>query len=313
MSEITRPTVLVVDDERINRTLLAELLQDECRVILAKDGTSALQRVGQEKISLILLDAVMPDMDGYEVLRRLMADESARDIGVIFVTGQAEEEDEERGLRLGAVDYITKPIRPLLVKARVRNHLKLALQREELERLTLRDGLTGITNRRGFDQAFGLACRNAVRTGDALGLAMIDVDHFKLYNDHYGHAAGDATLRRVAAALAGAGQRSSDIVARYGGEEFALVTQRAADLPALLERARTCLEAMEIAHAASPTADWVTISCGGVIAAGAHPKQPETLLQEADDALYEAKRQGRNRTVIRDMPVAVLVAQTDRA
>ena len=192
-----QPTVLIVDDERINRTALAELLKDECRVVLAKDGASALQRVAEEPISLILLDASMPDMDGYEVLRHLKSNEKTAKIGVIFVTGQIEEAQEERGLLLGAVDYIAKPVRPLLVKARVRNQLELARQREELERLSLQDALTGIGNRRAFNHAFLRACGNTVRTGKPLGLAMIDVDYFKRFNDFYGHGAGDDVHRRV--------------------------------------------------------------------------------------------------------------------
>src|ERR1700748_144726 len=148
MSGVARPTVLIVDDERINRTILAELLQEDCRIVLAKDGSSALERVRSEKVSLILLDASMPGMDGYEVLRRLKADPLTANIGVIFVTGQTDEEDEARGLRLGAADYVAKPISPLLVRARVLNHLKLAAQREELERHSRQDGLTGIANRR---------------------------------------------------------------------------------------------------------------------------------------------------------------------
>ncbi len=301
MNENGQQTVLIVDDERINRTILADLLQGECRVILAKDGPSALRKVTEEKVALVLLDASMPGMDGYEVLRQLKADENTASVSVIFVTGQTDEEDEERGLSLGAVDYITKPIRPLLVLARVRNHLKLVLQREQLERLSLQDGLTGIANRRSFDQAFLLACRNAARTGEPLGLAMIDVDHFKLYNDRYGHGAGDDALRRVARAFAGVTQRPYDVAARYGGEEFVLLLQSGSDLREVLEQLRANVEALGIAHETSGTAQHLTISCGGVIAGPESAEFPDSILADGDGALYDAKRQGRNCIVVRDM------------
>ncbi len=250
MIPVDRPTILIVDDERVNRSVLADLFQEECRVLLAKDGPTALRRAVEDKVSLILLDASMPEMDGYEVLRRLTADGRTKNIGVIFVTGQTEDEDEERGLLLGAVDYITKPIRPLLVRARVRNHLKLAQQREELERLSLQDALTGISNRRGFDLVFEQACRDTKRTGKSFGLAMIDVDYFKLYNDQYGHGAGDEALRKVAGILAGAARRPYDVVARYGGEEFVLLLSSGDNFVEILETIRAEIMALRIEHGA---------------------------------------------------------------
>ncbi len=298
MNPQTRPTILVVDDERINRNTLAELLRDEGRIILAKDGPSALQRVASEKISLILLDACMPDMDGYEVLRRLKADEKTANIGVIFVTGQTSEQNEERGLLLGAADYIAKPIRPLLVRARVRNHLKFAQQREDLERLSLQDGLTGIANRRCFDLALAHACRHTMRSAEPLGLAIVDVDHFKSYNDRYGHGAGDQALRTVAHTLAAALQRPYDLVARYGGEEFALLLPGTRDFSAVLEQLREKIAALNIAHDASGTAPFLTVSCGGIVADAVSAQHPGTLLERSDTALYQAKKEGRNRVVI---------------
>lgn len=297
MTSVDRPTILVVDDERINRSVLADLFQDECRVLLAKDGQTALRRAAEEKVSLILLDASMPEMDGYEVLRRLTADERTENIGVIFVTGQTEAEDEERGLLLGAVDYITKPIRPLLVRARVRNHLKLVQQREELERLSLQDALTGIPNRRSFDHAFDQACRHTNRSGNPFGLAMIDVDHFKLYNDLYGHGAGDEALRKVATVLAAAARRPYDMAARYGGEEFMLLLSSGDDFAGILEKIRTEIALLGIVHEASEVGR-LTISCGGVIASVEDARNPEDLLALADGALYQAKKNGRNEVFV---------------
>ncbi|WP_454854435.1 diguanylate cyclase domain-containing protein [Rhizobium binxianense] len=299
MADENRPTVLIVDDERINRVALAELLQDDCRLILAKDGPSALERVASSKINLILLDASMPGMDGYEVLRRLKANDHTSDIGVIFVTGQTDEQDEEKALLLGALDYIVKPIRPLLVLARIRNHLKFARQRELLAQLSLQDGLTGIANRRAFDQAYERACAHASRNGESFGLALIDVDCFKLYNDHYGHGAGDDVLRRVAGTIASFARRPNDLAARYGGEEFALLLSGPCDLAAILETARKTIVDLAIPHERSHAAPFVTISAGGVAADLDMAKSsPGRLLQMADEALYRAKHGGRNCILI---------------
>jgi diguanylate cyclase (GGDEF)-like protein len=302
------PAVLIVDDERINRTALAELLQHECRVMVAKDGPSALQRVAQDgPISLILLDVSMPGMDGYEVLSRLRADPMTADIGVIFITGQTEEQDEERGLLLGAADYVSKPIRPAIVRARVRNHLNLARQRRELERLSQQDGLTGIANRRHFDEAFDRACNRSVRVGEALGLAMIDVDHFKAYNDHYGHGAGDEALREVARALAAAARRPYDIAARYGGEEFVLLLPGVMDFADILDKVRQDILALGIVHIKSSVADVLTISCGGVLAEAKHADTPQAILRRADSLLYRSKEAGRNRVTLERMDAASTV------
>jgi diguanylate cyclase (GGDEF)-like protein len=297
VTERVRPTVLIVDDERINRTILADLLQDDCRILLAKDGPSALERVRTQRVSLVLLDASMPGMDGYEVLRRMKADPATANISVIFVTGQTEEEDEERGLRLGAADYVAKPIRPLLVRARVLNHLKLATQREELERQSLQDGLTGIANRRHFDEELVKACRDAGRTREVLGVALIDVDHFKQFNDHYGHTAGDEALRIVAQELARTIRPPYDLAARYGGEEFALLLPGITSLPGILESVRTNIERLRIPHEASRTIPFLTVSCGGTTTVDGEPRTPEHLLSKADAALYRAKDGGRNRAL----------------
>ena len=293
------PTVLIVDDDRMNRTALAELLQPECRVILAKDGASALSLISQEpEIGLILLDIAMPTMDGYEMLRCLRSTRETADTPVIFITARTEEVDEEYGLQLGAVDYLRKPIRPAIARARIRNHLKMVAQRKELERLAERDGLTGIANRRHFDWAFDLACRNAARTREPLGLAMIDVDHFKLYNDHYGHIAGDDILRQIAHAIASVTRRPTDLAARYGGEEFVLLLPGVTDLAGMLIRLRQGIQNLALPHAASPTAGLVTISCGGIAAAGLDRYDPSDLLRQADALLYLAKQQGRDRFVV---------------
>jgi diguanylate cyclase (GGDEF)-like protein len=293
------PTVLIVDDDRINRTTLAELLQKECRVLLAKDGTSALQRVNEESdIDLILLDVSMPGMDGYEVLRRLRAEKQTADTAVIFITALTDEQDEEHGLSLGVLDYVFKPIRPVIVHARIRNHLKLVAQRKELERLATRDSLTGLANRRHFDEVLNLACRRAARTGEPLCLAMIDVDYFKQYNDRYGHGAGDNALKEVAHVLSQIARRPYDLVARYGGEEFVLLLSGTVELDVLLEQLRLDVLFLAIAHDGSKVEKVLTVSGGGIIVNASQIHDPTQLLSRVDVLLYKAKEQGRNRVVV---------------
>lgn len=301
---IDPPTVLIVDDERVNRAALADLLHNECQILLAKDGATALALAASEPdIALILLDVAMPGMDGYEVLHRLRRDPATSAVPVIFVTGHTDEADEERGLLLGAADYIPKPIRPAIVLARVRSHLKLATQRRALERLSQQDPLTGISNRRHFDAALEQAWRRAERVDEVLAVAMVDVDYFKQYNDHYGHGAGDGVLRRVADTLAAVARRPFDLVARYGGEEFVLLLPGVADLGPLLERARADVAAMAIAHRASNAGPVVTVSVGGAVVSPARAPSGSgaaDLLAQADAAMYQAKRAGRNRITVAD-------------
>lgn len=294
------PTVLIVDDDRICRTVLAELLKDDCRVLLAKDGASALRLAETEAdIHLILLDVSMPDMDGYTVLTRLRANERTRETAVIFITALSDEAEEERGLALGAVDYISKPIRPAIARVRICNHLKLMMQHRELEKIAESDALTGLANRRLFDKAFDLAYRHTARTGEPLGLAMIDVDYFKQYNDLYGHAAGDEALRQIARVLKNTAQRPYDLAARYGGEEFLLLLPGTECLDAVLDKFRQEVLDLRIAHEGS-THGVLSISCGAVKFVGDSLRDPSVALRKADVLLYEAKNLGRNRVVVQE-------------
>jgi diguanylate cyclase (GGDEF)-like protein len=293
------PTLLIVDDHADSRMLLAELMRADCRILLAPNGTAALKcAVETPTITLILLDVTMPDMDGYEVLQRLRADERTAGIPVMFITGQSNEEAEERALRAGAADYVQKPIHSAIARARILNQLKLAAQRQELADLSERDELTGIANRRHFDKMYDKAIRHAVRAAEPLGIAMIDIDHFKQFNDHYGHSAGDDTLRRVARTLASSVHRSYDVLARYGGEEFVLLLPTATDISVALEQMRCNVMALGIPHALTQPIGVVTISCGGVLVR--KPSRIEAapqLLEQADRLLYSAKHGGRNRVM----------------
>lgn len=290
-------SILIVDDERLNRATLAELLQSQYQILLAKNGQMALDIARNEcqQLALVLLDVSMPGMNGYEVLQHLRADDATAHIPVIFITGQSEESAEEYGLRLGAADYVSKPIRPAVLQARVKNQVDLFLQKRALERLAWADGLTGLANRRHFDEALDQAYRRSKRSGEHLGLALIDIDHFKQYNDHYGHMQGDDALRAVAHTMRQYAQRAGDVAARYGGEEFAFVSLGTPDtLPQQMESLRQAITQLAMAHTSSPNGV-LSVSIGVVVCAPLYQADLATLLQAADQLLYQAKAQGRNQ------------------
>ncbi len=288
--------ILIVDDEPANIHVLADALRGQYDVRFATDGTRALELATAHPVDLILLDVVMPGMDGFELLRRLKSEPATQHVPVIFVTAMDEIDDEERGLMLGAVDYLTKPIRPAIVRARVRTHIELKTQRDLLERRALIDGLTGIANRMRFDEELEQRWRAAQRSGTPLTLMLVDVDHFKQFNDNYGHGAGDDCLRRVARAIEASFSRSGELAARYGGEEFAVLWQGehgAAQALRMLQGIR----ALAIAHCASSAGDIVTASAGAVEVVPRVGIDPRQMLEEADRLLYAAKQGGRNRCV----------------
>lgn len=294
-------TVLVVDDEPANIQALGHLLKDEYRVRVANGGEKALSMLqdgGQPHPDLILLDIQMPGVDGYEVCQRLKEDPATAEIPVIFVTALDAASDEARGLNLGAVDYIAKPFNQAIVRARVRTHMTLKRKADLLEQIALLDGLTGIPNRRYFDDQLQREGKRSVRQGESLSVLMMDIDHFKAFNDHYGHGAGDQCLQRVAETLKGTLSRPSDMIARYGGEEFValLPATDAMGAAEVAERLRAAIEGLAVPHEYSRTAPVVTLSIGY---ATYSPEEPgdglDGLLQSADRALYSAKKAGRNR------------------
>lgn len=294
MSEL--PSILVVDDTKQNRDLLTELLRHEYRVILAKNGVQALERAQALQPDLILLDVLMPDMNGLQVIQHLKNDDRTRHIPVIFISALDAPGDEERGLDLGAVDYIRKPFHPSIVRKRVRNHLLSVHHRHLLEQLAMIDSLTEIANRRRYDESLDAEWRRCGRLGQPLSLAIIDVDHFKAYNDHLGHAAGDQALRQLARALKGFIRRPGDLVARYGGEEFVILlpgTDHAAGC-AIGNEIQKGIEALQLPHPASPVGAVVTVSLGGMTMHPSGGQATPELFCAADQALYAAKAAGRN-------------------
>jgi diguanylate cyclase (GGDEF)-like protein len=293
--------VLVADDDAINRQVLAELLKPEYTVLLAKNGEQALERAARHTPDLILLDVMMPDMDGYEVLRRLRLDPRTQDLAVIFVSGLDRPEDEANGLKMGASDYIAKPFDATVVMARVALHLQLVRQRRLLERMAHVDGLTQLANRRRFDELYATEWQRAQRSGSPLSLALLDIDSFKQYNDHYGHPAGDRVLRALARTVAACLRRPADLAARYGGEEVVLLLPDtdAFQAQAVMDTVCSAIAALKIPHAASAVAPMLTVSVGGATLGECGPESSEALFAAADQHLYRAKQGGRNRVVWR--------------
>ena len=312
------PSVLIVDDDASSLWLLASILDGEVHVVFACNGEDALLRAHEQPPDLVLMDASMPGLGGFEACRRLRADPRCADVPVIFVTAHTDVDTETRALEMGAVDFIHKPVNPPVVRARVRTHLALKQKTDALRRLSVVDALTGIANRRAFDEALSMEWRRAMRHDHPLSLLLVDVDHFKRYNDLHGHLAGDECLRRVAGFIASATQRAGDLAARYGGEEFAVVLPHQSAQESLGFAWRLCegLHGLGLPHGDSPACPCVTVSIGVATlsrpcdnhALGAAQRRckdchrfdrcraaPRALVELADQALYRAKHEGRNR------------------
>ncbi len=294
-------SILIVDDEPANVRLLSCALADSYVVKEALSGAEALEIIDSgEHPVMVLLDVMMPEIDGFEVCRRLKDNDETKDIMVIFVTAMGDSAAEELGLNLGAVDYITKPIRLPIVRARVRNHMNARRKTDILEAMSYIDGLTHVHNRRRFDQALISEWQRGLRSSSPLALVMIDFDHFKALNDHYGHGTGDICLQQGASALTRTLQRPSDMLARYGGEEFvALLPGTDRDgAAAIAEAMRAAVAALKFEHKYSQTDSYVTISLGVAAAIPSAQMRPAELLEMADQALNQAKSQGRNQVCL---------------
>ncbi|GAB6042368.1 GGDEF domain-containing response regulator [Endothiovibrio diazotrophicus] len=284
--------LLIVDDEKNNRALLTELFKNQYKIYLAKHGHMALELARKYKPDVILLDVLMPELDGYETLKALKEQEETRHIPVIFITALDRHTDEEKGLLLGAVDYISKPFMPAIVRARVTNHMQIMRQRRLLESHARVDALTELPNRRYLEERLQASYPEV----EEISLAIMDVDRFKQYNDHYGHAAGDRVLQQVAKVLGGSLLRETDFIARYGGEEFVAILPHTDRPGALLiaDGLRRAVEALGIEHDDS-TSGVVTISIGGITVKPVAGRLPGATLEQADAQLYRSKQAGRNR------------------
>ena len=311
------PKILVVDDEPVSIEVLGATIEDLGDIRYATSGTQALAMVAEEPVELILLDARMPGLDGYDTCKALRRDYP--DIPVVFVTAANDPISEIRALEAGARDFLTKPINPPVVRARVSLHLRLKAQEDLLRSLPVRDPLTGIANRRALEERLVQEWRRALRHDQPLALMMVDIDHFKAYNDYYGHIQGDDCLRQVAQAIARSVSRAEDLAARYGGEEFAVLLANGTSKEAAIvaERIRVSVKTLAIPHARSSAGEVVTLSIG-VASCKPQPAEQDLgpgpipdravkssgfylareLIEQADQALYTAKEGGRDRVCV---------------
>src|SRR3984957_10727911 len=308
----TDVNILLVDDDPGAIQLMGRILADVGKLRFATNGKDALRLARDAAPDLILLDAAMPGMSGFELLRTLKAESSLTDVPVIFITSHNEAGFEVSALDMGAADFIAKPLKPSRVLARVRTQLRVKHMADELRRPATTDVLTGVANRRHFDELLEREWLRARRSGDPVSLLMIDVDHFKLYNDLYGHPKGDVCLRQVAQALSSACKRPADLVARYGGEEFMILLPQTPRCGAqrIAQQVLEAVAAFGILHDDSQTTHYVSVSVGIACfddASGCRAYDlpgllgASDLVRAADKALYSAKHAGRGQAKLRDI------------
>lgn len=286
-------TILVVDDQPINIQIVFQVLGNEYNILMATSGKQAIKVCHDSRPDLILLDVVMPEQDGLETCRQLKADKQLADIPVIFVTGLQHQTDEDACWDAGGVDFIQKPFNTNTLRNRVKAHLALKRQSDLLRSLAYLDGLTGIYNRRYFDNVLSIQLAQHRRKLSPLAVLMIDIDYFKKYNDTFGHLAGDDALRKVASDLKHNG-RQADTVARYGGEEF-VVLLADTDINGAVSVAKKMLHhvlELDIAHPQTP-ATKLSISVGIAVADEAKGYD-SNIIELADQQLYLSKQRGRN-------------------
>lgn len=291
--------ILVIDDSAVQTEFLCSILKDDYELAVCHTAEEGLSAAKEGGFSLILLDVVMPGMDGFMLLRELKATVLTKHIPVILLTSLADIQYEERGLLLGAVDYVTKPFSPVIIRARVNTHIQLFRYQMQYREQAMVDELTGVANRRRYESESAARWQEAVRFGLPFTICMFDIDKFKLYNDTFGHPAGDKVISTVAQKVSSFFfWRATDLFARYGGEEFVALFLGSDGRTAFefLQTVREAVENLHIQHN-SPVGPWVTISVGGVTVVPTTRDRPEDFLKRADAMLYDAKRLGRNMVV----------------
>lgn len=290
--------ILIVDDSILQASKLKSILEEEYDITVAHSPEAGLNLAREGHFSLILLDVVMPGMDGFTLLKKLQEEIITQNVPVILITSLADVQNEQTGLILGAVDYIIKPFNPLIVKARVNTHVKLYSYRKQIEYQSMTDQLTGVANRRQYDLHSAQKWKECLRLKLPFSVCMFDIDRFKLYNDTFGHPAGDKVIASVAKCVSSHLRRSTDFFARYGGEEFvALLVGDGSDKSFNHFKAvRQAVEDLHIPHDPS-VAPWVTVSVGGVTVVPNEDLHYDSVLKMADTMLYDAKKGGRNRVV----------------
>ncbi len=288
-------TILIVDDTETNIDILLELLGEKYDVLVALSGENALSILEEEKVDLILLDIMMPVMDGYTVCSILKSNENLRDIPVIFITAKTDEDSIEKAYEVGGIDYVTKPFKPRELLVRIKTQLKLKEVIEHLEFIASHDEMTGLYNRRKF---FSLSTEKFKESKKDLCAVMIDIDKFKNINDTYGHPVGDAVIKLVTKTIA-KNLLDDTIFGRIGGEEFTAICYSEDSNRVLqdIERIREIIANLEVITDDGKSVKF-TIS-EGIAKATEETATLDELLKEADIALYEAKGSGRNRVIFR--------------
>ena len=313
--------ILLVDDSKDSRFLLEEVLKklEGSTIFTASSASEAIEILGVNGIpdcsfDLILLDIMMPGIDGIEACMLIKQAPVFVDVPIIMVTASTDESDLERAFEAGAMDYVQKPIRKTELRARVRSALKLKYEMDrrkellvkleeankKLEFISTHDALTGLVNRRYFDEAYENEWKRSFRNKMPISILMIDIDHFKKYNDTYGHQKGDTCLAKVAGIIGSLFKRPGDVAARYGGEEFVVVLPNtdAEHAHLIAEKARIKVQEAAIVHEESEVSKVVTLSIGVATEVPELASCAETLLNNADAALYDAKKTGRNKVAV---------------
>lgn len=298
------PLILIVDDDTFIRMQLRRVMEQEgYHVVEAVDGQQCLTEYLRLRPDIVLLDAMMPVMDGFACCTKLKTLSDSDHTPVLMITGLEDEESVIQAFEAGAADYVTKPIHWPVLRQRVRRlihqsqlYRQLEAANEVLRRLAALDGLTQLSNRRRFDEYLSQEWQRMARDQNHLCLILCDIDFFKLFNDTYGHQAGDECLRQIAQAIASSAKRPADLAARYGGEEFAVILPYT-DATGGAKVAQTIsqqVKVLQIEHGSSPVSRYVTLSLGVASIVPWPGALPETLVASADKALYQAKASGRN-------------------
>lgn len=319
-------SILIVDDRPENLLVLESLLEDmDCNIIKANSGNEALGLMLEYEFALVLLDVQMPEMDGFETAELMRGSEKTRYVPIVFVTALSKEEISMfKGYEVGAVDYLYKPIEPIILRSKVRIFIELFNQKKlleeqstllklkvneltelkdanfKLENLSFIDGLTGIGNRRSFDEYIKIAWKNARRSKKPISLIMGDIDNFKLLNDKYGHLKGDDCLIDVGRTINSNIRRPLDFVARYGGEEFIVILPETNSEAAfkIAEEIRKAIKALEIPNEDSLVSEHMSMSFGLATIIPNQEDRIEDFIDQADKAMYKSKEMGKNRVTI---------------
>lgn len=318
--------ILIVDDKQENLLVLESLLEEmNCNIIKATSGNESLSLMLDYEFALVLLDVQMPEMDGFEVAEFMKMNSKTRYVPIIFVTAISKEKKcIFKGYEIGAVDYLFKPIEPIILQSKVKIFLEIYNQKRlleeqakllelkvkelsdlkeanfKLENLSTLDGLTDISNRRGFDNYVNMSLKECIRYNRPISLIIADIDFFKGYNDNYGHLKGDECIIKVARAIDCSVKRPLDFVARYGGEEFAIILPEKNQESAITiaETIRKNVEALEIPYEHSSVSNYVTLSLGVRTVSANMDYSKNKLIDDADKALYNAKLNGRNQVSV---------------